>query len=465
MMGQGSKSNSNSSILSSSFPPKDESCKTKNEMEPWEALDVDDSDLPSLLRPCKRQFRNHPPPSTSIANPFPQSPVSLSSQQEDLHTSIQQRPQPSTSKRISQIPGPAGVVQAAMLRKSMGQSNRNFVPSRDNQMDGDNDSNNGIPTQEYIRRAMEDNSEFDEDFTRNPWFCALEYLGTLNGVIPCTSVSSIKKCLDVGKVDKVVAVIKSCTPNGLGGLIVTLKDPTGTIGASIHQKVLTESEYGKDLTIGAALILQKVSIFKPLRSAHYLNITLRNLIKVFGKENGPPSEQKYSAYSFQFADPGIDYCGKASTTEKMSTLKNRRVENSPVESRQFTQRREDLMHKNNKEKENMLSGSFHYSNRTSINLNAAVKKGALEKVAEDATRTRTQDHHHEFSTVNDERANESNAQGSLINNSPVSNLEVQSTNGVEIAKQQLMVKQSLPQWTDAQLDELFATDDDDGFLF
>lgn len=46
-------------------------------------------------------------------------------------------------------------------------------------MDGDNDSNNGIPTQEYIRRAMEDNSEFDEDFTRNPWFCALEYLGTL----------------------------------------------------------------------------------------------------------------------------------------------------------------------------------------------------------------------------------------------------------------------------------------------
>ncbi|CAI9773701.1 unnamed protein product [Fraxinus pennsylvanica] len=394
---------SNSNIPSFSFPPNDESCKTENEMEPWETLDVDDSDLPALLRPCKRQFRHHPPPSTSIANPFPRSPVSLSSQREDLHTSCQQPP-PSTSKHSSQIPGPAGVVQTAMLRKSMDQSNRNFVSSQDNQMDGDNDSNNVIPTQEYIRRAMEDNSEFDEDFTRNPWFCALDYLGTVNGVIPCTSVSSIKKCLNVGKVDKVVAVIKSCTPNGLGGLIVTLKDPTGTIGASIHHKVLTESEYGKDLTIGAALILQKVSLFKPLRSAHYLNITLRNLIKVFSKENGPPSEQKYSAYSLQFADPGIDYCGKANTTEKMSTLENGRVDNSP-------------------------------------------------------------DHHHEFLTVNDERANRSNVQGSLINNSTVSNLEIQSTNGVEMQRQQLVVKHSLPQWTDEQLDELFATDDDDGFLF
>ncbi|KAL2539412.1 hypothetical protein Adt_00390 [Abeliophyllum distichum] len=287
-------------------------------MEPWEALDVDDSDLPALLRPCKRQFGHHPSPASSTANPFPQSPVSLSPQQEDIHISCQQQPPPSTSKSSSRIPGPAGAVQDAMLRKTLDQRNQNFGSSQDNQMDGNNDD--VIPTQEYIRRAMEDTAEFDEAFTRNPWFCALQYLGAVNGVVPSTSVSSIKKCLNVGKVDKVVCIIKSCMPNGLGGLIVTLKDPTGTIGASIHHKVLNESEYGKDLTIGAALILQKVSIFKPLRSAHYLNITLKNLIKVFSKESGPPSEQNYSAYPIQYADQCIDYCGKASTPEKMSTL-------------------------------------------------------------------------------------------------------------------------------------------------
>ncbi|KAL2462829.1 uncharacterized protein Fot_54066 [Forsythia ovata] len=419
-------------------------------MEPWEALDVDDSDLPALLRPCKRQFSHHPPPSSSTANSFPQSPVSLSPQQEELHISSQQQPPPSTSKSSSRIPGPAGAVQDAMLRKTLDQRNQNFGSSQDNQMDGNNDGNNVIPTQEYIRRAMEDTAEFDEAFTRNPWFCALQYLGAVNGVVPSTPVSSIKKCLNVGKVDKVVAVIKSCMPNGLGGLIVTLKDPTGTIGASIHHKVLNESEYGKDLTIGAALILKKV----------------------FGMENGPPSEQNYSAYPIQYADPGIDYCGKASTPEKMSTLKNRRVDYTPNQSRQSTQRREDLHENNEKEKENMLSGSFQCCNRTSINLNASVKKGALENVLKDADRTRMQDHHLEFLTVNDERAKGSNIQGSLLNNSTVLNMvanhsseEIQSSNGVEMQRQPLMVKPSLPQWTDEQLDELFATDEDDGSLF
>lgn len=37
-----------------------------------------------------------------------------------------------------------------------------------------------------------------------------------------------------------------------------LQDPTGTIGASIHRKALSEGEFGKNISVGAVLVLQKV---------------------------------------------------------------------------------------------------------------------------------------------------------------------------------------------------------------
>ncbi|GKB96147.1 putative nucleotidyltransferase, ribonuclease H, partial [Tanacetum coccineum] len=48
------------------------------------------------------------------------------------------------------------------------------------------------------------------------------------------------KFLKHKKLDKVVAIIKSCTPNALGDLTVSLKDLSGTISDTIHYKVLTE---------------------------------------------------------------------------------------------------------------------------------------------------------------------------------------------------------------------------------
>ncbi|GJY41703.1 transposase, MuDR, MULE transposase domain protein [Tanacetum coccineum] len=65
---------------------------------------------------------------------------------------------------------------------------------------------------------------------------------------------------------EIVAVIKSCTPNALGDLTVTLKDLSGTIFGTIHYKVLTEERFAKAITIGAALILHNVSIFSPKQS-------------------------------------------------------------------------------------------------------------------------------------------------------------------------------------------------------
>lgn len=36
------------------------------------------------------------------------------------------------------------------------------------------------------------------------------------------------------------------------------QDPTGTIDASIHHGVISEGNFGKDISVGAVLILQKV---------------------------------------------------------------------------------------------------------------------------------------------------------------------------------------------------------------
>ncbi|KAK7320179.1 hypothetical protein RJT34_04914 [Clitoria ternatea] len=202
-------------------------------MEPWEALEVDDSDLSAILRPCKRRTK-------------------------------------------SLIPGPAGAVQAVMLQRSHEEA---------------------LPTQEFIRRVVQ--SESDGDFNTNPWLSALQFLrsqqdGTVAGddVTYGTPLSSIKNHPNAERVAQVVGVVKSCTPNGFGDMMVTLKDPTGTVGASVHRKVFTDGEFGKHITVGSVLVLQKVAVFSPTRSACYLNITLNNIVKVFSKDSGPPSQQQ-----------------------------------------------------------------------------------------------------------------------------------------------------------------------------
>ncbi|GJU92261.1 transposase, MuDR, MULE transposase domain protein [Tanacetum coccineum] len=72
----------------------------------------------------------------------------------------------------------------------------------------------------------------------------------------------------------------------LGDLNVTLKDLSGTIPGIIHYKVLDVGSYGKDITVGASMILANVYVFTPKPSQHYLNITMRNVIEVFRKDTG-----------------------------------------------------------------------------------------------------------------------------------------------------------------------------------
>ncbi|GKF46831.1 GPCR kinase, partial [Tanacetum coccineum] len=99
--------------------------------------------------------------------------------------------------------------------------------------------------------------------------------GTVTGCL-----GDINNFLKKGKLEQVVAIIKSCSPNVLGDLNVTMKDLSGTI----HHKVIGEGGNGKDITVGDAIILVNVSVFTPKPSEHYLNITKRNAVKVFRKD-------------------------------------------------------------------------------------------------------------------------------------------------------------------------------------
>ncbi|GJZ93189.1 zf-CCHC domain-containing protein [Tanacetum coccineum] len=115
-----------------------------------------------------------------------------------------------------------------------------------------------MSTQEYMKKVVE-----DEDFKSGAWVSATDYVNANGGT--------------------------SCSPNANGDLTVTMKDLSGTIPETIHYKVIGDGGYGKDITVGVALILANVSVFSPKSSMHYLNITIRNVVKVFRKDTVPGS--------------------------------------------------------------------------------------------------------------------------------------------------------------------------------
>nr|GEW65064.1 GPCR kinase [Tanacetum cinerariifolium] len=113
--------------------------------------------------------------------------------------------------------------------------------------------------------------------TRETYY-VMAFGGTVTGCL-----GDIDNFLKKGKLDHIVAIVKSCSLNMLGKLNVTLKDISGTIPRIIHHKFMGEGGYGKDITIRAAMIL-KNSVFTPKPSEHYLNIIMRNVVEVFRKD-------------------------------------------------------------------------------------------------------------------------------------------------------------------------------------
>ncbi|GJZ66563.1 F-box domain containing protein [Tanacetum coccineum] len=131
-------------------------------------------------------------------------------------------------------------------------------------------------------KVVEDVGE-DADFNSGAWVSATNYVNAFGGTVT-GCLGDIDNFLKKGKLEQVVAIVKSCSPNALGDLNVTLKDLSGTVPGTINYKVLDVGSYGKDITVGAAMILANVSVFTPKPSKHYLNITKRNVVEVFHKD-------------------------------------------------------------------------------------------------------------------------------------------------------------------------------------
>nr|GFB43549.1 hypothetical protein [Tanacetum cinerariifolium] len=207
-----------------------------NKNDPWEySLDIDDSDL----------HLTHVLPLYSICV----------------------EPSSSTPNPLRIILGPAGLVQRAKLLKE-----NVFILDPNGAL---------MSTQEYMQKVVEDVGE-DVDFNGGAWVSATNYVNAFGGTVT-GCLGDIDNFLKRGKLEQVVGIVKSCSPNALGDLKVTLKDLSGTIPGTIHYKVLDVGIYEKDITVGADMILVNVSVFTPKPSKHYLNIK-KNMVEVFRKD-------------------------------------------------------------------------------------------------------------------------------------------------------------------------------------
>ncbi|GKB35131.1 hypothetical protein Tco_0880073 [Tanacetum coccineum] len=214
-----------------------------NKNDSWEfGLDIDDFDLhltPVLRSSSSTRVEQSPlTPNPVRIIPDPVGIVQLSS-------STRVEPSPLTPNPVRIIPGPAGI------------------------------------------KFVEDVGE-DDYFKSGAWISATNYVtatcGTITGCF-----GDINNFLKKGKLDQVVSIVKSCSPNEMYELTMTMKDLSGTIPGTIHYKFIGDGGYGKDITVGVAMILANVSVFTPKPSKHYLNITMRNVVKVFLKDSIPES--------------------------------------------------------------------------------------------------------------------------------------------------------------------------------
>nr|GEV33468.1 hypothetical protein [Tanacetum cinerariifolium] len=150
-------------------------------------------------------------------------------------SSTRVKPSSSSSNPVRIIPGLVGLVQQAkMLKENV------FI------LDPDGDL---MSTQEYMQKVVEDVGE-DVDFNSMAWVSATNYVNAFGGTVT-GCLGDIDNFLKKGKLEQVVAIVKSCSSNALGDLNVPLKD---------------------------------LLVFTPKPSKHYINITKRNVVEVFRKD-------------------------------------------------------------------------------------------------------------------------------------------------------------------------------------
>ncbi len=74
-----------------------------------------------------------------------------------------------------------------------------------------------------------------------------------------------------------MGLVKSIQVGGDGNAYLMLKDPTGSIGATLEREVLREE---CPLAAGAVLVLENVTAFSPTEGCYVLCITQDNVLQV-----------------------------------------------------------------------------------------------------------------------------------------------------------------------------------------
>ncbi|XP_011039133.1 PREDICTED: uncharacterized protein C17orf53 [Populus euphratica] len=436
---------------------------------PWEeALDLkdssdSDSDLPPL-RPLKRHQNLTPSSTTTGGSGGPNHTLSQPFLGRCTQNTPDNPPPPTTT--YSKIPGPAGTVQAAMHRRKS-QINEHLM-----------EEEGPIPTQEFIRRAVEDSGcAEDDDFTRDPWLSAVDFVRHQGLVVDGDGaigipLSVIKRWTSFDRVAQVVAIVKSCRPNGLGDLMVTLKDPTGTIDASIHHKVLAEGDFGKDISIGAVMIVQKVAVFCPTRLARYLNITLSNMVKVITKD-GRASPEQNCDLAVKNAAVVSDITGqgeRSQMTQNLSLSQGRtegimnslrqhamavacvdeQMEDAPIRSRCHSI--------GNNRNENALPMEEHLLARQDLDRGRS-ERAVEPDTSDDDKGSVTREKLNNYNKAGIDHIVEGTEYGTAAADSvgALDSQEKRNYNGTE-DRLPPTSRAALPQWTDEQLEELFAFD-------
>ncbi|EEC81820.1 hypothetical protein OsI_25563 [Oryza sativa Indica Group] len=167
----------------------------------------------------------------------------------------------------------------------------------------------------------------DPDFSLAPWLHALGSLG--EGGVEAVTGSDIP-CLVLRFrlliVAWVVGVVTSCAPNRLGDLFLSLKDPSGTVGASVHQKVFTKED-NMVVSVGSCIVLKNVAVFRPSHKGCYLNVTKENLEMLVPKDFCFPSKQVFSSSPSESQHPV-----KCQETRDSSCQGDNRIRKTGVET-------------------------------------------------------------------------------------------------------------------------------------
>ncbi|GJW31641.1 hypothetical protein Tco_0051673 [Tanacetum coccineum] len=155
-----------------------------------------------------------------------------------LSSSTRVEPSSSTPNPVSIIPGHAGIVQQAKLLKEM-----------DNLLGWDGAV---MSTQEYMQKVVEDVDD-DDDFNSGAWVSATNYVNAFGGTVT-GCLGDIDNFLKKGKLEQVVAIVKSCSPNMLGDLNMTERsirspysDKKSFVGRRKEKADVAPGNVGRDL--------------------------------------------------------------------------------------------------------------------------------------------------------------------------------------------------------------------------